>query len=65
MLVFFLPIKSRKRLAYDVFGIFATDAGFLFMVSLIQTAGYKIAALMLSFHDCQTLTFKQIGPKIK
>ena len=64
MLVFFLPIKSRKRLAHDIFDIFATDAGFLFMVLLIQTTGYKMAALMLSFHDCQTLTFKQIGPEI-
>ena len=43
MLIRYAPMKSRKRLARDVFDTFA-----LFMMSLMQSAGHKEPALTSS-----------------
>lgn len=56
------PMKMRKRLACDIFDTSATH-GYL-VISLIQTAGHKIAALMVMLSWLLNIGFEQRGPEI-
>ena len=56
MLIFSLPVKSRKRLARDITDIFATRSG-PFMMSL--TFGHKLTVLTVMSSGCQTSIFNK------
>ena len=68
MVVHYSPMKSRKRLAWDVFNYyyynpFATHAGLVYVMLLIHTAWHKMAALTVTVtHKIKTspvcVTFK-------
>ena len=51
------PMKMTKRLACDIFDTFATH-GYL-VISLIQTAGHKTAALMIKSLQLSSLIFNK------
>ena len=52
---FALPIKSRKKLAYDVFDAFATQPTLL--MSLMQAAAHNMAALAVMFLQLSSIDF--------
>ena len=54
MVVSFLPVKSRKRLAHDTLNVFASRADLVY-----DTTGHKMAAFQSCFQDFNTLIFKR------
>ena len=64
MSVHSLPMKSRKRLAPGIFYTLPRILA-LFMTSLMQTAGHKMAALMVMCCNFQTLIFLQTGAEME
>ena len=58
MLLCSLPMKSRGRLAHDVFDAFATNVALVRDIMMTQTAGHKMAMLTLV-----TVVFSQLSKK--
>lgn len=54
MVVSFLPVKSRKRLAHDTLNVFASCADLVY-----DTTGHKMAAFQSCFQDFNTLILRE------